>query len=97
MTNDDWKKEFEKYKALMEAKEQLETYYEEQEAADETPDHYNHPIQPWDYMKSLFSEEEFEAYLVGNVIKYVSRYRDKGGVRDIEKAQTYIKKLLTVL
>lgn len=90
MTNDDWKREWEKYKALVEAKEAIE------DLAD-TPTHYDHAIQPWDYMESIFNDDEFQGYLVGNIIKYVSRYKDKGGVMDIKKAQHYIEKLLTVL
>ena len=33
-------------------------------------------------------------YMEGNVIKYVSRWRDKGGVADLEKAKHYIDMLI---
>lgn len=33
-------------------------------------------------------------YLEGNVIKYVSRWRNKGGLRDLEKAKHYIELLI---
>lgn len=33
-------------------------------------------------------------YLEGNVIKYVSRWRDKGGIKDLEKAKHYIDLLI---
>lgn len=33
-------------------------------------------------------------YLEGNVIKYVSRWRSKGGVKDLEKAKHYIDLLI---
>lgn len=33
-------------------------------------------------------------YLEGNVIKYVSRWRSKGGVADLEKARHYIDLLV---
>lgn len=33
-------------------------------------------------------------YLEGNVIKYVSRWRSKGGVADLEKAKHYIDLLI---
>ena len=36
----------------------------------------------------------FEGYLVGNVIKYVFRYEDKGGVEDLRKASWYLNKLI---
>lgn len=33
-------------------------------------------------------------YFEGNVIKYVSRWREKGGVSDLEKAKHYIDLLI---
>lgn len=33
-------------------------------------------------------------YLEGNVIKYVTRWRNKGGVADLEKAKHYIDLLI---
>ena len=33
-------------------------------------------------------------YLEGNVIKYVSRWRSKGGIDDLEKAKHYIDLLI---
>lgn len=93
----------------MYTKQQEELYKElmdrlnAQDAADEahekfmdenTPEHYNFDIQPWDYMESLFSEEAFVGFLEGNIIKYVSRWRDKNGSEDLRKAGTYLDKLI---
>lgn len=33
-------------------------------------------------------------FFEGNVIKYVSRWRDKGGIADLEKAKHYIDLLI---
>lgn len=33
-------------------------------------------------------------YMEGNVIKYISRWRDKGGVQDLNKAKHYIEMLI---
>lgn len=33
-------------------------------------------------------------YMEGNVIKYVTRWRDKGGLADLEKARHYIDLLI---
>ena len=63
---------------------------------DVCPDHYNKPIQPWEYMESLMDEQAFIGYLQGNVIKYVSRFQDKGGIQDINKAIHYLQKLKMV-
>ena len=30
----------------------------------------------------------------GNVIKYVTRYKDKNGIEDLEKAKEYIDRLI---
>jgi len=38
-----------------------------------------------------------EGYLVGNIIKYLSRYHFKNGVQDLEKAQWYMRKLVEVV
>jgi hypothetical protein len=58
------------------------------------PDHYNFSIQPWEYMQSIFTENEYRGYLRGNVIKYISRYPEKGGIVDLEKAKDYLEELI---
>jgi hypothetical protein len=55
-------------------------------------EHYKkNSIQPWDYIVS-----NQLGYLEGNVVKYVSRWKDKGGRQDLEKAKHYLDKLLEV-
>lgn len=46
-------------------------------------------IQPWDYIAA----NEL-GYFEGNIVKYVSRWKDKGGVDDLRKAQHYLQKLI---
>lgn len=48
-------------------------------------------IQPWDYITA-----NGIGYLEGNIIKYVSRWKDKGGVHDLEKARHYLDKLISL-
>ena len=48
-------------------------------------------IQPWDYISS-----NRLGYLEGNIIKYVSRWQDKGGIEDLRKARHYLDKLIEV-
>lgn len=69
-------------------------HYNAEAKQEKPPEHYNFDIQPWDYMESLFSDEAFCGFLEGNVIKYISRWRDKDGPKDLEKAQTYLTKLI---
>lgn len=58
------------------------------------PTHYDYIIQPWEYMSNVMSPEEFRGYLRGNVIKYISRYTKKDGIRDLEKAKNYLVQLI---
>ena len=59
------------------------------------PDHYKTGgIETIDYIKAKLTPEQFEGYLVGNVIKYVSRYRHKNGVEDLKKARVYLNWLI---
>jgi hypothetical protein len=52
--------------------------------------HYKEkPVQPWDYIAA-----NGLGYFEGNVVKYVSRWRDKGGVEDLRKARHYLDKLI---
>jgi hypothetical protein len=47
------------------------------------------PIQPVEYIYA-----NALGYFEGNVIKYVSRWRKKNGVADLEKAKHYIELLI---
>lgn len=53
-------------------------------------DHYKtFPVQPTEYiMKNNLGFAE------GNAIKYITRYKEKGGVEDLEKAKHYIDLLI---
>lgn len=52
--------------------------------------HYKElPIQPVQYIY-----ENGIGYFEGNVIKYVTRWRSKGGIADLEKAKHYIDMLI---
>jgi len=58
-------------------------------------DHYRKlAIQPWDAMQEWMSPERFAGFLQGNIIKYIARYQDKGGVQDLEKARHYLDRLI---
>ena len=61
-----------------------------------SPPHYNRGnIETIDMIKNSMSPSEFEGYLQGNVIKYISRYRYKGtALEDLQKSQWYINRLI---
>lgn len=62
------------------------------------PTHYNQgKIECIEAIESaVVNKSGTEAFLVGNVIKYLWRYETKDGIRDIEKAQWYLNKLLEI-
>ena len=55
------------------------------------PEHYcaGYNIEPLDYIQKNGLD-----FLEGNIIKYVSRYDMKGGVKDLEKARFYLDRLI---
>ena len=57
------------------------------------PSHYTDmKISPLEYIVS-----NNLGWNVGNVIKYVSRYKNKNGIEDLKKAQWYLKNLIDAL
>lgn len=48
-------------------------------------------IQPWDFIV-----QNDLGYLEGCIVKYVSRYKEKGGLEDLIKASHYLDKLIEV-
>lgn len=48
-------------------------------------------IQPWDYI--IANDIPF---MEGSIIKYVTRWREKGGVEDLKKARHFLDKLIAV-
>ena len=56
------------------------------------PSHYTQGgIECIAAIKASMPAEGFQDYCKGNVLKYIWRWRDKGGVEDLEKAQVYLQ------
>lgn len=63
-----------------------------------SPNHYTTgKVEVIDYMQDKLSVEGFKGYCEGNVIKYISRYKHKNGLQDLEKAQWYLNRLIKTL
>lgn len=61
----------------------------------EHPTHYNAgKVECIDAIESALGPEGFEGFLTGTVIKYLWRYKHKGGVEDLKKAAYYLGILL---
>ncbi len=54
------------------------------------PRHYNKlRIEPWDFIQQNKLD-----FFEGKVVKYICRWKNKGGVDDLRKAITYIEKII---
>ena len=60
------------------------------------PDHYNKGmIECIDAIESAVSGiSGFEGFCIGNAIKYLWRWKHKGGIEDLKKAKWYIDKVI---
>ncbi|MBC2196289.1 DUF3310 domain-containing protein [Listeria booriae] len=60
------------------------------------PNHYTAGgIETLDYIKAKVPD--YPSYAVGNIIKYITRYKHKNGIEDLKKAQFYLNDLITFL
>jgi len=61
-----------------------------------SPSHYNKGlVECIDAIQSA-TDDGFEYYLQGNIIKYLWRYRHKNGVEDLRKSKWYLNKLIEI-
>ena len=59
-------------------------------ASDKQQHYINAAMQPIELMQRLFSKEQFEGFLLGNILKYSLRSQYKGQEQsDITKRNTY--------
>jgi hypothetical protein len=57
------------------------------------PSHYTSGIiETMDYIIDSLTDDELRGYIKGNIIKYVSRERHKGGDNDLRKAAWYLNR-----
>ena len=78
------------------ASDAMELLGDHQDAIVEKKDMVNHPkhyagkIEVIDYIRDKLTVIGFTEYCCGNVLKYVSRWRKKDGIQDLEKAKVYL-------
>ena len=65
------------------------------------PDTVNHPqhytnggIECIEAIKASMTKQDYAGYLKGNCIKYLWRYKDKGGVESLKKCEWYLTRLI---
>lgn len=72
----------------------LDGHYQKHLDMVNSPPHYNQAgIECIDAIQAA-TDEGYEYYLQGNIMKYVWRYRYKNGIEDLKKAQWYLNKLI---
>ena len=60
-----------------------------------TPDYYKgKSLQVFDILDEFLTPEANQGFYVGNIIKYVVRFRGKAGKQDLIKARDYLDKLI---
>jgi len=64
-------------------------------------DNVNHPshyctgaIEVIEYIEDKLPQEALQGYFVGNIIKYISRYKHKNGLEDLKKAAWYLDRMI---
>lgn len=61
------------------------------------PDHYKvGGIETIDYIQAKLTPEQYKGYLLGNIIKYTSRFQHKNGAEDLKKSKWYMDRLIGV-
>ena len=76
----------------------LDTFYVDRDDMVNSPSHYNNSgIECLDAIKAA-TDDGYQYYLQGNIIKYLWRYRYKGKpVEDLQKARFYLDRLILVI
>lgn len=59
------------------------------------PKHYtNSNYETINIIADKLTPEQYEGFLIGNVLKYTTRYQEKNGVEDLRKANWYLTRLI---
>ena len=68
---------------------------EKEDMVNEPPHYKKGKMQAIDIIEAGIGDQGFVGYLVGNIFKYLLRYRFKGNpVEDLKKARFYLDKLI---
>lgn len=66
-------------------------------------DNVNHPthytstkIETIEIIRDKLTAEAFEGFCIGNAMKYLTRYKLKNGLEDLQKARWYLDKIISV-
>lgn len=51
-------------------------------------------LEAIDVLRNFMSDEQFDGYHLGNLLKYLIRYSKKNGIEDLEKAKVHMDWLI---
>lgn len=54
-------------------------------------------LEPIIVMQQWLDKSEYRGFLIGNIIKYIGRYKLKNGKEDLLKARDYLDRLINSL
>jgi hypothetical protein len=68
---------------------------------EDTVNHPSHYIETGgveciEAIEAQLTTEEYEGYLRGNCVKYLWRWKNKGGVQDLKKCKWYLERLIEI-
>lgn len=70
----------------------IEKYKAKQNDVVNSPNHYTqNGRETIENIRDTMSSEGYQGYCVGNVVKYLARYKFKNGLEDVRKAKKYIE------
>lgn len=70
----------------------IEKYKAKQNNVVNSPNHYTqNGRETIENIRDTMSSEGYQGYCVGNVVKYLARYKFKNGLEDVRKAKKYIE------
>lgn len=59
------------------------------------PSHYKQGgMETIKILKAKLTPEQYKGFLMGNIIKYITRHEHKNGVEDLRKAKVYLNWLI---
>lgn len=70
----------------------IQEYKAKQNDVVNSPNHYTqNGRETIENIRDTMSSEGYQGYCVGNVVKYLARYKFKNGLEDVKKAKKYIE------
>ena len=70
----------------------IQKYKAKQNDVVNSPNHYKQgERETIENIRDTMSSEGYQGYCVGNVVKYLARYKFKNGLEDVRKAKKYIE------